>query len=247
MGRHAPKSGSSPPLPTPTRLARALDGHLPPRGTRVGLLGGSFNPAHAGHLHISREAIKRLELDEIWWLVSPQNPLKARHGMAPLEQRLSSARQVAKDRRIHVTALESLLATQYTVASLHEILRRFPGRNFVWLMGADNMVQISRWRDWPQIFHQLPVAVLARPSYSVRASSSKAAVRFRRRRLSGTRARGLALWPAPAWALLRIRLSTLSATELRQARVGQAVPQDDLGGPARASGALLQAEDKRGY
>ncbi|MEQ8653764.1 MAG: nicotinate-nucleotide adenylyltransferase [Kiloniellales bacterium] len=189
----------------------------------MGLLGGSFNPAHSGHLHISREAIKRLKLDEVWWLVSPQNPLKAQQGMASLQTRLRDAQVVAKDRRIRVTALESLLGTQYTVESLEQLLKRFPGRHFVWLMGADNMVQISRWQDWPQIFHQLPVAVLARPSYSIRASSSKAAVRFRRRRLSGARARGLALWPVPAWALLRIKLSKLSATGLRQARIGQTV------------------------
>ncbi len=246
MGRLAPKLRTPTPLPTPARLGRALGGRLPPRGARIGLLGGSFNPAHAGHLHISREAIKRLNLDEVWWLVSPQNPLKARQGMASLEERLSRAKVLAKGRRIRVTALETLLGTQYTVESLERILQRFPGRKFVWLMGADNMVQVSRWQDWQRIFQQLPVAVLARPSYSIRASSSKAAVRYRRRRLSGTRARGLVLWPPPAWALLRIRLSKLSATELRQARTGQTASQDGQGGPARASGAPAWTRYERG-
>ncbi len=218
MGRFALRTGSTPPLPTPARLAAALGGRLPGRGRRIGLLGGSFNPAHAGHLHISREALKRLNLDEVWWLVSPQNPLKARQGMARLQTRLSGAKTVAKDPRIRVTALEAYLGTQYTVASLEQILLRFPGRRFVWLMGADNLIQVSRWQNWQEIFHQLPIAVLARPSYSIRASTSKAAVRFRSRRLSGLQARDLALWSTPAWALLRIRLSKLSATRLRQAR-----------------------------
>ncbi len=140
--------------------------------------------------------------------------------MAPLEERLAGARAVAQDSRIRVTALESLLGTQRSVDSLHQIGKRLPGRRFVWLMGADNMIQICHWQSWTQIFHQLPVAVFARPSYSIRASSSKAAVRFRKGRLSGSQARGLALWPTPAWALLRIRLSKLSATGLRQARFG---------------------------
>lgn len=146
--------------------------------------------------------------------------------MAALEARLGKAKTIARDRRIRVTALETLLGTQYTVDSLALILQRFPGRKFVWLMGADNMVQISRWRLWPQIFRQLPVAVLARPSYSIKASSSKAALRFRRQRLSGSGARGLALWSPPAWALLRIKLSKLSATGLRQARNGNTVSHD---------------------
>ncbi len=220
MARSGPSFAPPKALATRSRLARALGGRLPARGQRIGLLGGSFNPAHAGHLHISREALKRLDLDEVWWLVSPQNPLKPRCGMAPLEERLAGARAMARDRRIRATALETLLGTQRTADSLQQICLRFPGRHFVWLMGADNMIQVSRWQHWQQIFHQLPVAVLARPSYSIKASTSKAAVRFRKGRLSGSRARGLALWPTPAWALFRIRLSTLSATGLRQARQG---------------------------
>ncbi len=220
MDKSDPRTALSHPVPTPARLAAALSGRLPARGRRIGLLGGSFNPAHAGHLHISRQALERLNLDEVWWLVSPQNPLKAKLGMVPLEARLASAHALAKDPRITVTALESLLGTQRSVATLERLLRRLPGRRFVWLMGADNMIQVCLWQDWPQIFRQLPVAVLARPSYSIRASSSKAAVRFHKGRLSGSRARDLALWPTPAWALVRIRLSKLSATGLRQARSG---------------------------
>ncbi|GAB5471258.1 MAG: nicotinate-nucleotide adenylyltransferase [Rhodospirillales bacterium] len=213
-------SSRATPLATPARLGAALGGRLPPPGRAIGLLGGSFNPAHAGHLHISREALKRLNLSEVWWLVSPQNPLKSARGMAPLVQRLHSARQVARDPRITVTALESLLGSRYTAESLRRLRKRLPGRSFVWLMGADNMIQIDRWHDWASIFEQLPVAVLARPSYSIKASSSKAAQRFGKMRLTAARSRGLARQPPPAWALLRIRLSKLSATKLRQAQGG---------------------------
>lgn len=211
------------PLATPARLGRSLGGRLPARGQAIGLLGGSFNPAHAGHLHISREALKRLGLDEVWWLVSPQNPLKERQGMAPLAERLAFAREVARHPRIRVTDLERLLGTRHTAESLKRLCKHLPGCRFVWLMGADNLVQIDRWHDWTQIFNRLPVAALARPSYSIRASTSKAATRFRKRRLSGRMARRLAKQPPPAWVLLRIRLSKLSATGLRQA--GRAAPR----------------------
>lgn len=210
---------SPPPVATPARLAAELGGRLPPPGRRVGLLGGSFNPAHAGHLHISREALSRLRLDEVWWLVSPQNPLKPENGMAPLAERLASARAAARgERRITVTALEELLGTRYTADTLAVLTRRFPAVRFVWLMGADNLIQISRWEAWTRIFHSLPVAVLARPAYSIRASSAKAAQRFRLQRLPERRAGGLAMETPPAWAFLHIRLSALSATQIREAR-----------------------------
>lgn len=212
-GRH------SPPVPTPARLAAQLGGRLPPAGRRIGLLGGSFNPAHGGHLHISREALSRLRLDEVWWLVSPQNPLKSANGMAPLAERLASARARARGtRQITVTALETLLGTRYTADTLTRLTRRLPGVRFVWLMGADNLIQISRWEAWTRIFHCLPVAVLARPAYSIRASSAKAAQRFCRQRLPESRAGCLAAEKPPAWVFLHIRLSALSATQIRKAR-----------------------------
>ncbi len=204
-----------PPLPTPARIAASLGGRLPARGQRIGLLGGSFNPAHAGHRHVSLEALRRLRLDAVWWLVSPQNPLKRTDGMAPLAERLARARQVAAHPRILASDLESLLGTRYTADTLRTLRRRLPGRRFVWLMGADNLVQIDRWESWTEIFHTLPVAVLARPTYSLRASSAKAAQRFRRRRLPEARADRLAAARPPAWAFLHIRLSALSATEIR--------------------------------
>ena len=207
-----------PPVPTPARLAARLGGRLPARGERIGLLGGSFNPAHEGHRHVSLEALRRLRLDAVWWLVSPQNPLKPQVGMAPLAARLAAARAMTRHPRLLATDLEALLGTRYTADTVQRLTRRLPGRRFVWLMGADNLIQIDRWESWTEIFHALPVAVLARPSYSLEASSAKAAQRFRRFRLPERRAAALPAEVPPAWAFLHIRLSALSATQIRTGR-----------------------------
>jgi nicotinate-nucleotide adenylyltransferase len=200
---------------TPAALGAALDGALPPPGARIGLLGGSFNPAHEGHREISREALRRLGLDRVWWLVSPQNPLKSSAGMAPLADRLASARRVADDRRILVTGLEAELGSAYTADTLKALIRLLPRVRFVWLMGADNLIQVHKWQDWPQIFNTLPVAVFDRPSYSLRALSGKAARTFARQRLKESSARRLAEAEPPAWAFIRCRLNPQSATEIR--------------------------------
>ncbi|HXV23262.1 MAG TPA: nicotinate-nucleotide adenylyltransferase [Alphaproteobacteria bacterium] len=185
---------------------------------RVGILGGSFNPAHEGHLEISRTALRRLDLDQVWWVVSPQNPLKAPEGMASLEERMSSARTLARDPRIRVTAIEQDLRTRYTADTLAALRRRFPRTRFVWLMGADNLSDVCRWERWPQIFHGMPVAVLARPSYSLKSLAAKAARRFARFRVPERGARTLAERRPPAWAFVVGRLSPLSATAIRRAR-----------------------------
>ncbi|NWG45279.1 MAG: nicotinate-nucleotide adenylyltransferase, partial [Alphaproteobacteria bacterium] len=142
---------------------------------RIGLLGGSFNPAHAGHLHLSEIALARLGLHAVWWLVSPRNPLKAPQDLARLEARLASARAMARHPRIKVTDIEARLGTRYTVDTLAVLRRRHPGVRFVWLMGADNMVGFHRWRRWRAIAAALPVAVLARPGYTRGAGLSRAA------------------------------------------------------------------------
>ncbi|HXQ51486.1 MAG TPA: nicotinate-nucleotide adenylyltransferase [Stellaceae bacterium] len=185
----------------------------PPR--RVGLLGGSFNPAHAGHLHISREALKRLDLDQVWWLVSPQNPLKAKRGMASFARRLAAARAVARHPRIRIVDLEDRLGTRYTVDTLAALERRFPHIGFVWLMGADILVEIRRWKRWPEIFFRTPVAVFARPTYCQRALAGMAAQRFRRHRIAPGAARRLAAMAAPAWTFLWMPLDPSSATAIR--------------------------------
>ncbi len=211
-------------LATPARLAAALDGYLPGPGAWVGLLGGSFNPAHDGHFQISREAIKRLGLDQVWWLVSPQNPLKATQGMARLEERLASARMVsAADSRIRPSILETTLGTRYTVDTLVALKQRFPRVSFVWLMGADNLVQISSWQNWTLIFNSLAIAVCDRPTYSLKANASVAARRFARCRVRERAARSLATRTLPAWVFLHVPLHGASATAIRHARGGASV------------------------
>ena len=204
-------------MPTRAALARSLGRRLPPASARIGLLGGSFNPAHAGHRHISREAMKRLGLDQVWWLVSPQNPLKDPQGMAPLAERLAGARRLTGARML-ATDIETVLGTRYTADTLTQLRRHFPKVQFVWLMGADNLIQVAKWEKWQRIFHCVAVAVLARPTYSLRASRSKAAVRFRAARRAERKVRGLANAAPPAWTFLHIRLSPLSATRIRAAR-----------------------------
>ncbi len=194
------------------RLARAR--HAPAAG-RIGLLGGSFNPAHAGHRHVSLEAMKRLRLDGVWWLVSPQNPLKAAGDMAPLEERLAGASAVADHPRITVSSLEAALDTRYTLDSVQALKRRFPSVDFVWLLGADNLRQLPRWRGWTRLFQEVPIAVLARAPYHANALSGIAAVRFARRRLRPERAALLAGGGTPRWCYLPIRRHPASATAIR--------------------------------
>jgi nicotinate-nucleotide adenylyltransferase len=187
------------------------------RRRRVGLLGGSFNPAHGGHLHISLAALKRLRLDEVWWLVSPQNPLKPARGMAGLAERLAGAARMARHPAIRVSALETALGTRYTADTLEALRMRFPRARFVWLMGADNLQQIPRWRRWIGIFHSVPVAILDRSPYSFKALAGKAARRFARSRVASRRAGGLSDMRPPAWIFLHIRPHPASATGIRAA------------------------------
>ena len=185
------------------------------RAPRVGLLGGSFNPAHRGHLHISAMALDRLALDQVWWLVSPQNPLKPRHDMAPLDQRLAMARTLANDPDIRVTDLERHLGTRYTADTLDALAQSHPDTRFVWIMGADNLIQIPRWRRWTALFNAVPIAVFARPSYSLRALSGRAARRFASARRLESRAGALAAMRPPAWVFLHTPLVRASATRIR--------------------------------
>jgi nicotinate-nucleotide adenylyltransferase len=182
------------------------------RKGRVGLLGGSFNPAHEGHCHISRAALAALRLDEVWWLVAPQNPLKPIQGMAPFATRLAQAERSCGHPLIRVTGIEAHLGTRYTADSLQALQRRFPKLVFVWLMGADNLQQLPRWRKWTRLFATVPVAVLARPTYSLRALAGPAALRYARRR---TRPGRLAQAKLPAWCFLFAREHPASATAIR--------------------------------
>ena len=180
------------------------------------MLGGSFNPAHGGHLHISRLALQRLGLDEIWWLISPQNPLKPPIGMAPFAERLAQAREVAaEDRRIIVTGIEAELGSTYTADTLKALRRRFPRARFVWVMGGDNLAQFPYWDRWQEIFRTVPIAVFARPGVGLKPLAGLAARRFAGARLPVAAARRLALMPPPAWVFFHTRLDPRSATRIR--------------------------------
>lgn len=185
------------------------------KGARIGLMGGSFNPAHAGHLHVSRQAIARLGLDELWWLVSPQNPLKAEAGMAPLAARLASAKLQARDPRIRPTAIETELGTRFAVDSVTRLQQRWPHARFIWVMGADNLAQFHRWRNWRKLAARVPIAVLARPHYIGDSLFAPAMGWLRRFRRSQARSRQWTRWELPAIVILNIRLSPLSATAVR--------------------------------
>ena len=228
------------------------------RRPRIGLLGGSFNPAHDGHRSISLRALRELKLDRVWWLVSPQNPLKPRRGMAPLQERLASARRAARHRRLHASALEVVLGTRYAVDTVGALRRRCPQARFVWLAGADSLLQMPAWRRWPVLFRALPIAVFDRPPYSARALRGAAAARFARFRRG---AKGLAEAPPPAWTFLRGRPHPESATRLRAVKnageseaaseeTGEPAIGDD--GPTRGADAIQSValgsleEDKAG-
>jgi nicotinate-nucleotide adenylyltransferase len=188
------------------------------RAMRVGLMGGSFNPAHEGHRFIARLALRQLGLDEVWWLVSPQNPLKSRDGMAPFAERLASAHAIARDRRIKPTDVEMRIGTHFTADTLLELRRRCPNMRFVWIMGADNLVGFHRWERASLILRTLPVAIFDRPTYSLRALASRTAHRFARVRLPERMARTLVNRKPPAWVFLHSRRHPASATQIRETR-----------------------------
>jgi nicotinate-nucleotide adenylyltransferase len=188
---------------------------------RIGLLGGSFNPAHQGHRHVADLALRRLRLDQVWLMVSPGNPLKPVDGMAPFAERLASARRVADGRRLVATGIEAALATRYTVDTLRELRRRFPRACFVWLMGADNLHQLPRWRGWLAIARAMPFAVLPRPGYNNRALAGRAAKRLGSARLPARRASLLAGSRAPAWIFLPVPQHAASASAIRAAGKGE--------------------------
>jgi len=185
----------------------------------TGLLGGSFNPAHGGHRRISLEAIDALGLGQLWWLVSPGNPLKDGAGdMAPLAARLASARLQARRSRIVPTAIEAEMGTRYTADTLTRIAGRFPNRRFIWLMGADNLVQFHRWRDWRRIARTMPIAVIARPGYDAAALNAPAMGWLRRFVRRRGQVKNWTKWSPPALVLLRFRPDPSSATRLRAVR-----------------------------
>ena len=192
--------------------------HLEP-GMRVGLFGGSFNPAHAGHAHVARTAMRRLGLDRVIWLVSPQNPLKSGRDTASLAERMAGARRMAgSDRRMIVSDAESRLGSPYTVDTLNRLRARFPGVKFVWIMGGDNLASFHRWRGWTDIARTTPIAVVARPDALLQSRSAPAARRYAAARRPSREAPLLADAATPAWTYLRAPLNSASSTKLRAVR-----------------------------
>ena len=217
-----------------------------PRDTtrRIGLLGGSFNPAHEGHRHVSLEALKRLGLDEVWWLVSPQNPLKTDDGMEPLATRVARARQiVGRHPRIRIDAPELVLGTRFTLDTVRALRRAYPRARFVWLTGADILPQFAQWRGWRELFGSIPIAAFARPGWSYPALSAAAPRAFARYRIEAEQARMLASCPPPAWCFIPSRLDSHSATAIRAVRPrkrqakGQTIPDNSTRGRSFPTGA----------
>ncbi|MFT4700859.1 MAG: nicotinate-nucleotide adenylyltransferase [Yoonia sp.] len=183
-------------------------------GQIIGLLGGSFDPAHAGHVHITTTAIKRFRLDRVWWLVSPGNPLK-KNGPAPLADRMRTAREVMKHPRVCVTDIEARLGTRYTADTLAALKARYAGARFVWLMGADNLTQFHQWQDWRWIMDNVPIGVVARPGDRIAARLSKAAKIYASARIPGRGAHILGMKHAPAWSFINLPMSSQSSSAIR--------------------------------
>ena len=190
------------------------------RGMKVGLYGGSFNPAHDGHAHVAETARRKLGLDRVIWLVSPQNPLKSRHETADLDERVAGAKALAHGYAMVVAAVETQLGSNYTIDTIRGLKARFPGVKFVWIMGADSLASFHRWRGWTQIMHEVPVAVISRPWISLKSRFSPAAIRFARFRRSPQSGPRLAYAKTPAWTFLFGRFNFQSSSALRARRKG---------------------------
>ena len=213
--------------PSPPRAVGHITAHPPHAapGQAIGLLGGSFNPPHIAHRLISELVLRRLGLAKVWWIVSPGNPLKQRSDNAPLAERLALCRDIAKNPHIVVTDFEADLGSPYTASTLAFLKARTPLVRYVWIMGADNLASIERWRCWREIFTMVPVAVVDRPGWRLKALASKAARVFADSRVPEAEARGLANRPPPAWTFLTGPLSRVSSTALRRAKRQTASPR----------------------
>jgi nicotinate-nucleotide adenylyltransferase len=211
-------AGPAPQRPGPAKGA-LRDGLILTPGMRVGLFGGSFNPAHDGHAHVAETALARLALDRVIWLVSPQNPLKGAHDTAPLAERMASAREHAHGPAMIVSDFETRVGTVWTIDTLRALVARHPGVRFVWLMGSDNLASFHRWRGWIDIMRLMPVAVIARPGSQLASRTAPAAARFAGARAPAEQASRLPELTAPAWTYLTAPLNPRSSTAIRAARL----------------------------
>ena len=183
-------------------------------GQVIGLLGGSFDPAHLGHVHITRHALRRFGLDRVWWLVSPGNPLKP-VGPAPLERRIAVAHQVMQHPQVVISDIEARIGTRYTAETLAALAKLYPGVRFVWLMGADNLAGFHRWDRWRDIMNSTPVGVLARPCDRISARTSKAAIQYRHAQIRGRNSLLLGKYSAPGWCFVNLPMVNISSSEIR--------------------------------
>lgn len=199
------------------RPASRIHDRMPPvtRGLKIGLLGGSFNPPHDGHRHITLEAMRRVGLDHVWWLVSPGNPLKNNSNLPPIEERAAACASLANHPRIAITTIEQKIGSPYTANTIDHILRKSRGAQFVWLMGGDNLAEFHHWKHWREIAEAVPIAVLDRPGARHKALASPAAKYLASAQLPPHAANRLLLEELPAWTYLDIPLSSLSSTALR--------------------------------
>ena len=221
MGRRVARRRSQP-VPgrrsAPGRCgARVLQWEALASGQRVGLFGGSFDPVHDGHMHVAIAAMRRLGLDRVWWLVSPQNPIKNRRADA-FEDRLQAVQGAVQKPGMVISDVERRWGVQHTMALLSELKKRFPNNSFVWVMGADNLRGFHRWYRWRDIFESVPVAVISRPQDPVRARLSIAASVYRNARIREYDAKNLALKTAPAWTYLIEPLQSESSSAIRAQR-----------------------------
>jgi nicotinate-nucleotide adenylyltransferase len=207
------------------RLAR-LPPHAP--GMRIGLLGGSFNPAHDGHVLVTRTALQRLGLDRVWWLVTPGNPLKDNKSLPDVAARVAAARKLVAHPRVDVTGLEEQIGTRFSHDTLDYLRQRCPGVRFVWLMGADNLAGFHQWQRWRDMAAMVPIAIIDRPGSTLRASRAPAAVRLAPYRIDETDAPLLAGLQPPAWVFVHGKRSATSSTKLRAA--GQAADRSPAPG-----------------
>lgn len=187
-------------------------------GNRIGIFGGSFNPPHSGHRLVAMTALKRLNLDQVWWLVTPGNPLKSTRELAPLEMRIHMTSAFADHPKMKVTAHELSLGTPYTAETLKTICLKRPRLKFVWIMGADNLSSFHRWQNWRMIMESVPVAVVDRPHASMSVMSSPAAQAYQGARIDEADADILPELQAPAWTFLHAPLDQNSSTDLRSRR-----------------------------
>jgi nicotinate-nucleotide adenylyltransferase len=203
--------------------SRSLRKHLTVRarlplavaGLRVGLMGGTFNPPHAGHVLVAEIARKRLGLDQVWWLVTPGNPLKANNGLPSLEARMAACARLAHRAHTRISGVEREIGTAFTAETLSYLRRRHPAVQFVWIMGADNLAGFHRWQQWRRIAETTPIAVVNRPGWHLKALASPAARTLARARVPEARAAGIVGRAAPGWVMLHGPLSPLSSTGLR--------------------------------